>query len=106
MPSTKSVALNEVPEGAVLAEDVRDAKGQCLVAAGTSLTRSMAQLLQRRGICVVEIKQVQVLTEEQLVVRKVALETELNQLFRRHDKDSTMHEFRQILFDFRFNEDA
>ena len=105
MHAKKTLTLNEVAENAVLAEDVRDAKGQCLLAAGTALSASVIQVLQRRGVTVVTIKEEKMWTAEQIETRKIAIEAELARLFRRHDNDSTMQVFKQILVDFRLSED-
>ncbi|MHC4917617.1 MAG: hypothetical protein ACYTGB_19245 [Planctomycetota bacterium] len=44
------VALRQVTDGTVLAEEVVDARGNVLLAAGTQLTKAHISLMQRRGV--------------------------------------------------------
>jgi hypothetical protein len=49
------VTLDQVNDGAVLAEDVLDSRGNVLLAAGTQLTAAHIALVQRRGIQTVKL---------------------------------------------------
>ncbi|HOX06127.1 MAG TPA: hypothetical protein PK280_06975 [Planctomycetota bacterium] len=53
MPVDKKPA--EIPDGAVLAADVLDSKGDVLLAKGTKLTRAHVQLLERRAVATVSV---------------------------------------------------
>ncbi len=49
------VKLRDVQDGAVLAEDVLDARGNALLTAGTRLTRAHISLIGRRGVKAVTV---------------------------------------------------
>ena len=51
----EEIAIEDVREGQVLAEDVTSGTGQVLLAAGTALRRSQVELLERRGVAALKI---------------------------------------------------
>lgn len=104
MRTTKIVAIEALPDNAILAEDLRDNKGQCLLTAKAQLTASAVQLLRRRGITMVPIEEENTLGPEQISAVRQQIEAELAQRFRSHEADPCMQELKQILLDYRLNE--
>lgn len=78
---SRQVALAAAPAGARLAQDVCDAAGRVLIAAGTELTASALASLRQRGISQVHIEEP--LSAAEFEARRAAVARRLAHLFRR-----------------------
>jgi hypothetical protein len=76
--------LAETRPGMVLSDFVRDGKGNVLLAQGIVLTESMLASLGRHGIDMLPILQA---TPEPLPIDPEAVQTRLDHIFRKHDRD-------------------
>lgn len=101
MKTINQLPLNEVQPGAFLGRDVRDVKGNCLLAAGTELSASTLALLQRRNIKSVAIAQEDNMTAEQQAALQQAIEQQLAQRFRQLQDDPPMQQLQALLRDYR-----
>ena len=92
-----AVAVAEVPVGAVVARDVTDGGGQLLVPAGTEITEKMRDLLMRREIDSLEIKQAANLSEAELEQLTAELRERLDLQFSTADDSAFMQQFKEML---------
>lgn len=84
----QAVSLENAPEGARLAADIRDAEGRVLLAQGSELSAGTIASLHSRGVRQVQI--VQEASAEELAARREAVVQRLARLFRDTQGDPLM----------------
>lgn len=84
-PSCRSTVLADACAGMVLADAVRDAKGNVLLAQDVVLTESMLAALARHGIATLQIVQA---APAPAPIDPAAVQARLDHLFRHHARDA------------------
>lgn len=98
--------LDEVAVGMRVAGPVADAGGHLLVQAGTEVSESLLQGLQRRGIAAVEIEQDIAENPEQLAMRRAEISVQLDQRFRKAGDGAETRLLYQAILDYRLESGA
>lgn len=101
MKALREIPLAEADAEARLGQDVIDAKGRCLLAAGNRLTDSARAFLQKRGIASVIIECEQTLTAEQLDAQRTRVTQAIASRFRAIGDDAGLACLRDVLLDYR-----
>lgn len=104
MPKMRAIPLSSAEPGMLLADEVRDAGGASLLAAGTELTQPMIASLQRRGVVRLLIAEVEILTPEQLAQRREEIKKRVAALFRHCGGDPLMARLRESLLAYRLED--
>lgn len=97
----KRLSLDEVEVGMVLALDVCDAGGGCLLARGAELTESTIASLRRRGLDYVMVEVEEQLTAEQRAAREAETRRRIDWLFRKAGKDPMLLKLHATLLQYR-----
>jgi hypothetical protein len=95
------VALHDAAADSILALDVTDAKGLCLMPAGTMLTRKILTRLAARGVKSVSIYRDETSTPEQRQGRREEIARQLEQRFRRVADEPLMKQLKASLLKYR-----
>ena len=103
MHTIKEIPLTELPGTARLARAVLDAKGRCLLAAGSVLTEAARELLQRRGVESVYVEVVEALTSEQSAQAAEQIRTAVMRRFRASGDDPGLVKLRDLMLDYRLS---
>lgn len=106
MKSRVLLGLEEVNIGLKLADPVVDANGQMLVPAGTEITESLLQGLQRRGIETLAVEQEIEEDPLQREARRVRLSGHLDHLFRKAGQGMATREIYAAVLQYRLEEGA
>lgn len=101
MQAIKEIPLIDLPVSARLARDVLDAKGRCLLAAGSVLTEAAREPLARRGVTAVFVEVVETLTAEQSQQAAERIRTAVLRRFRAGDDDPGLLKLRDLILDYR-----
>ena len=104
MKKITEVALEEAPEGAELAQDVLDERGNRMVSAGAILSDRSIGMLQNRDVKTVHIYEVEELSSEELKARRAEIAQDIEQRFRKVQDEPLMSEFKECLIDYRLKE--
>ena len=99
-----NVSLSELKVGDQLAEDVIDAKGVRLLSAGSKISQSAINGLNKRNIEAINIYHFQELSEEQRNEKHQEIERQLNHRFRKVFDQPLMKTLKKILLDYRKQE--
>ena len=95
------VKISEVEEGMKLAEDVIDAKGICLITAGTELSKSAIKGLINRSVTQITIYLIEQLGDEEKVERVKNIKKELDHRFSKVIDMPLMSELKAIFMEHR-----
>ncbi len=98
MTNSEQVLIINAEAGRVVVQDVADAKGNALVAAGTVLTERLIAQLQRRGIESLALQPS--CSPEDQAARGQEIEQRLDNQFSQHGADPTMQRLKQLLTDY------
>lgn len=94
-------SINNLAPGCKLAEDVKDADGRMLIAAGKILDEKLIVILKKRLLADATVKLMQPLTDEEREAGRARIITDTEYKFRKHRDNSLMQEFRKIIVDYR-----
>jgi len=94
-----NIPLSDAEEGMELATDVIDAKGVCLISAGTALSASSISGLQKRNIETIGVYKFEQLTDEQRDEKRKAIEQQLDHCFSKVIDQPAMQQLKQILLE-------
>ena len=94
----KQMAVTEVEAGAEVAADVFDNAGHLLVPAGTELTEKMLQILDRRGISTIEVREQVVLDDEEKQEMLAEVQSRLDSQFAATEQSSCVGQLKEMLF--------
>lgn len=87
----------------VLAQEVRDSGGGCLLAQGAELSEGTIASLRRRGIESVWVAVEETLTPEQRADREAAIRERIERLFRKAGSDPMLFKLRATLLQHRLS---
>ncbi len=108
MKNKKPLVLDEAETGMMLAQEVLDVNGFCLVAAETRLTAAMLGSLQRRGVKNIMVWEEQDLSDEAIQelnrVQREACSHAIEQRFRQLQDDANMQRLKEILLAYRLQD--
>lgn len=98
----KRVPLDHARAGMVLAQDVRDAGGGCLLAQGAELTDATLASLRRRGLDHVMVAEAeQALSPEQRAAREADIRARIDRLFRKAASDPMLLKLHATILQYR-----
>ena len=103
MRVVKEIPLSELPDTARLARDVLDAKGRCLLSAGSVLTEAAREPLRRRGITSVFVEVIETLTPEQLAQNAAQIKAAVMRRFRTGDDAPGLVKLRDLILAYRLS---
>ena len=103
MKIKKILSLEQATAGMTLAQDVLDANGNCLMAAGVALTTSHMNSLRRRSINSIAIEFEQELSAEEITAQREACITHLEHRFRQQQHDADMQCLKNVLLAYRLD---
>lgn len=95
----KALALDERVVGCRLAQDVRDAAGRVLLAAGTELTAAVVASLRQRGVTGVHVEQA--LDAAAAAAQRQSTTRRLDHLFRAAGDDELLNRLHQEVLAYR-----
>ncbi len=93
--------LSEAKAGLLLAEDVRDQQGNCLLTSGSILTEAKLSSIQKRHIDGFMIWQEQTLSKSEIIEQREAIKARLAHRFRQMRDNTEMHRLHDILLAYR-----
>ncbi|MHB9117425.1 MAG: hypothetical protein ACYC2R_04015 [Burkholderiales bacterium] len=97
----KSLRLDQLLAGMVLAQDVCDPSGSRLLTQGTALSEAAIGSLKRRGVKQVVVSEEETLTPEQQLARKTAIRERIDWLFRHAGKDPMLFKLHATILHYR-----
>ncbi|KAF0191818.1 MAG: hypothetical protein FD165_1541 [Gammaproteobacteria bacterium] len=103
MKKCVEVVLGDVDESAILALDVTDAKGVCLMPAGTMLGEKTLKRLASRGVKKVSIYREETSTPEEQEKKRQEVARQLDERFRKVANDLLMEQLKAVLLEYRLN---
>lgn len=101
MQVKQQLRLNEVEPGQVLATDVCDLHGNCLISAGQTLSKEICTSLQRRHIEIVTVWQEQSYSKTEIIAQQVAIKAQLAHRFRQMLDNPEMRHLHGLLLNWR-----
>lgn len=101
MKVKKNIKLQQACAGQILANEVSDAQGHCLMAAGVELSTANLARLQKRGIEILTVWGEQQLSEAEITAQQLAIESRLAHRFRQMRDNPEMHRLHDILLAYR-----
>lgn len=101
--AAKRLSLDEVESGMVLALDVCDAGGGCLLAQGAELSESTIASLRRRGLDYVMVLVEEHLTEAQRAARDAETRQRIDWLFRKAGNDPMLLKLHAMMLQYRLS---
>lgn len=101
MMMSKHLALDEVKAGMALAQEVRDAGGNCLLGQGAELSEATIASLRRRGVAHVMVAVEETLTPEQRAAREREVQDRMDYLFRNAGNDPMLFKLRAVVQQYR-----
>lgn len=104
MKVLETIAIGDAEPGMRLAEAVADAMGQVLVPAGSELTETMLQGLQRRDITALRVEREVEEDEAAREARQAMVVEQLDQLFRKAGDGAETRQLYQAILDFRLEQ--
>lgn len=103
MHAIKEIPLADLPATARLARDVLDAKGRCLLAAGSLLTDAARALLQRRNIGAVFVEVVETVAPAQVAEQAERIRSAVMRRFRASGDDPGLVKLRDLILAYRLS---
>lgn len=104
MKVLETIAIGDAEPGMRLAEAVADAMGQVLVPAGSELTETMLQGLQRRDITALRVEREVEEDEAAHEARQARVIEQLDRLFRKAGDGAETRQLYQAILDFRLEQ--
>ena len=101
MMTAKRYTLDQLEAGMMLAQDVCDAGGGCLLAQGAELSDATIAALGRRGVSHVLVALEEILTPEQRAAREEEIRDRVEWLFRKAGNDPMLLKLRATLLQHR-----
>lgn len=99
-----AIPLDQAAPGMRLGEDVRDAQGAVLLAAGGELSESLLEALRRRGIQEVCVAQEETLSEAEREARREVVRARLSHLFRGAGADGADRQLFETVLGYRLGQ--
>jgi len=99
LKTTLNISLSDAEEGMELAADVIDAKGVRLISAGTALSASSINGLQKRNIQAISVYMYEELTDDQRDDKRKKIEQQLDLCFSKVIDQPSMLKLKQILLE-------
>ena len=103
MKSSKVVNLEQVETGMILAQDVLDANGTCLMTSGIALSASQISSLKRRSINSIAIEIEEGLSADELSAQREACIKQLDHCFRQVKDNADMQRLKNVLLAYRLD---
>ncbi|VAX07068.1 hypothetical protein MNBD_GAMMA25-778 [hydrothermal vent metagenome] len=100
MKVKKQIKLEQAETGQSLSDDVCDAQGNCLMAAGVELNMAMLKRLQDRGVEILVVWEEQTLSETELAEQQVAIKARLAHRFRQMQDKPVMIRLHDVLLSY------
>lgn len=97
MASLKEIPLAEIADDCCLGSDVLDAKGRCLLAAGSALGPGARALLQARGVVSVTVAVPERTDPAALAEQTAAITAAIDHRFRQAGDDVTLARLRDAI---------
>lgn len=97
----KEIAVDDIVDGYCLGSDVLDAKGRCLLAAGTALGAGTRALLRSRGIVAVMVQVPEGCDPAALAEQTAAITAAIDRRFRNAGDDASLMRLRDIILAWR-----
>lgn len=104
MKVPETIAIGDARPGLRLAEAVTDAVGQVLVPAGSEVTESMLQGLQRREVMTLTVEREVEEDPAAREARRASVVAQLDRLFRRAGDGTETRQLYQAVLDFRLEQ--
>ena len=101
MKEVLHVPLDEVPEGAELANDLVDDQGRTLMKKGAQLSADKLGALARRGVERVQILSEEELDDAALEVRRAEISERVEQRFANTGADAAMQQLKEVILAYR-----
>ena len=101
MIKLKRLTLDQIEIGMVLAQEVCNVNGTCLLAAGTVVSGATIAALKRREVDYIMVAVKEIFTPEQCAVLATAARARIERLFHKVDGDPLMLKLRDTLLQYR-----